>query len=93
MTIAVKELAQNLNLSPDDLLRRSIAAFLEREQRAAQMDIADLRDRYSARTSAELAAKIERGEVYSHPAWEELIEWQHLEAYLEQLARWQSSVN
>ncbi len=93
MTIAVKELARNLNLSSDDLIRRSIAAFLEREQRAAQMDIADLQDRYSARTSAELAAKIERGEVYSHPAWEELIEWQRLEAYLEQLAHRQSNVH
>jgi predicted transcriptional regulator len=93
MAVAVDQLARDLNLSPSDLLRRSIAAFLERERRAAQMDIADLQDRYGVRTSAELAAKIEQGEVYSHPAWEELIEWQNLEAYLERLARWQASVD
>ncbi len=51
------------------------------------MDIADLQDRYGARTSAELAAQIECGEVYDHPAWEELIEWQNLEAYLERMSR------
>ena len=93
MTLAVDQLAHDLNLSPSDLIRRSVAAFLERERRATQMDVADLQDRYGARTSAELAAKIERGEVYSHPAWEELIEWQNLEAYLERLARWQSSID
>jgi len=77
MTLAVDQLAHDLNLSPSDLIRRSVAAFLDRERRATQMDMADLQDRYGARTSAELAAKIERGEVYSHPAWEELIEWQN----------------
>jgi hypothetical protein len=40
-----------------------------------------------------LAAQIERGEVYSHPAWEELIEWQNLDAHLDRLARWQTSVD
>ena len=91
--MAVDQLAHELNLSPSDLIRRSVAAFLERERRATQMDVADLQDRYGARTSAELAAKIERGEVYSHPAWEELIEWQNLEAYLDRLDRWQATVD
>jgi hypothetical protein len=93
MTLAVDQLAYELNLAPSDLIRRSIEALLERERRAALMDAADLQDRYGVHTSAELAAKIERGEVYSHPAWEELIEWQNLEAYLERLARWQASVD
>jgi hypothetical protein len=93
MAIVMEQLAQDLNLSPADLLQRSIAAFLEHERRMAQMDIADLQDRYGARTAAELAVKIERGEVYSHPAWEELIEWQNLEAYVERLTRWQATLN
>lgn len=92
MAIAMEQLARDLNLSPGDLLRRSMAAFLERERRLAQMDISDLRDRYDVRSTDELAAKIESGEAYSHPAWEDLIEWQNLEAYLERLARWQAAV-
>ncbi len=93
MALAVDQLAHDSNLSPSDLIRRSVAAFLDRERRATQMDIADLQDRYGACTSAELAAKIERGEVYSHPAWEELIEWQNLEAYLDRIGCWQASVD
>ncbi len=45
MTLAVDQLAHELNLSPSDLIQRSIAAFLDRERRATQLDIDDLQDR------------------------------------------------
>ena len=85
MTIAIEQLAVELNLSSTELLRRSLNAFLERERRASQQDIDDLQDRYDAASVAELKSKIESGVIYSHPAWEDLIEWQNLEAYLERL--------
>jgi hypothetical protein len=85
MTIAIEQLAVELNLSSTELLRRSLNAFLERERRASQQDIADLQDRYDVASVAELESKIESGVIYSHPAWEDLIEWQNLEAYLERL--------
>ncbi len=85
MTIAIERLAVELNLSSTELLRRSLNAFLERERRAGQQDIADLQDRYDVASVAELKSKIESGVIYSHPAWEDLIEWQNLEAYLERL--------
>ncbi|MDH7486347.1 MAG: hypothetical protein QHJ81_08720 [Anaerolineae bacterium] len=44
-------------------------------------------------SAAELRAKVERREIYSHPAWEELIEWQNLEAYLERLTHWQDELS
>ncbi len=88
----VEKLAEDLNLSPPELLRRSLAAFLERERRAVELDIADLQDRYSVRTAAELAARIQRGEIYSHPAWEDLIEWQRLEEHLQRVERWQDGL-
>ena len=85
MTIAIEQLAVELNLSSTELLRRSLNAFLERERRASQQDIDDLQDRYDVASVAELKSKIESGVIYSHPAWEDLIEWQNLEAYLERL--------
>ncbi len=85
MTILVNTIAQQLRLSPEDLIQRSLASYLDREKRAVQMDIADLQDRYGARSSADLRVRIERGEIYSHPAWEEAIEWEQLEAYFSHL--------
>lgn len=90
MTIAIEKLAQALDLPPEELHRRSLRAFLEREIRTVQLDIADLQDRYSVSTSAELVAKIEQGQIYSHPAWEESIEWENLEAYIDRLTQLQS---
>ena len=92
MAVAIESIARELNLTPDELGRRSLAAFLEREIRATQMDIADLQDRYHARDATDLSAKIKAGAVHSHPAWEDCIEWQSLEAHLERLNRWQAEL-
>jgi hypothetical protein len=92
MTIAIEHFASELKISPTELLQRSLIAFLERERRAVQQDVADLQDRYDARTLSELRTKIESKKIYSHPAWEDLIEWQNLEAYANQLDQLQAQV-
>ena len=89
MAVAVKQIAKELTVSPEKLQRLSLQAFIERERRLTNLDIADLQDRYGVQTAAELAIKIEKGEIYAHPAWEESIEWERLEAYLIRLAQWQ----
>lgn len=85
MTLSVQIIAQALQLPPTELVQRSLISFLEREIRAAQMDVADFQDRYGVRTVDELHVQIERGDVYSHPAWEDAIEWENLEAHLARL--------
>ncbi|MBU2610543.1 MAG: hypothetical protein KJ606_06295 [Chloroflexi bacterium] len=83
----VERVARELNLPPDRLMQRSVDAFLRQEMRSAQMDIADLQDRYGVASVSELRIQIEKGEVHSHPAWEDSIEWEHLEAYFDRLGR------
>jgi hypothetical protein len=85
MTDAVEHIAKELTISRRELERRSLDAFIERERRLANLDIADLQDRYGVRTARELANRIEIKAVYSHPAWEEMIEWERLEVYLQRL--------
>ena len=93
MSIVLERLADELTISPDELERRSLLAFVELEQRLAKMDIANLEDRYGVRTSEELVAGIEQGLLYSHPAWEDSIEWEQLAAYLARLVRWQAELD
>jgi len=83
----VERIARELNLPLDRLMQRSVDAFIRQEMRAAQMDIADLQDRYGVASISELRARIEKGKVHSHPAWEDSIEWEHLEAHLNRLGR------
>ena len=80
-------------MPPETLLRESLLAYVEQQERLTEMDIADLRDRYHVSTPEELKARIEAGSIYSHPAWEDLIEWEQLQAYLKQLAELRTSLN
>jgi hypothetical protein len=75
-----------------NLRRESLRAFISREKRLAQMDIADLQDRYGVSDLQELTARIKAGAIYSHPAWEDSIEWENLLAHIERLDQLQVTV-
>src|SRR3990172_9121657 len=83
----VERAARELNMPLDGLMQRSLQAFLRQEIRAVQMDVADFQDRYGVTTAKKLRTKIENGNVYSHPAWEDAIEWEKLEDHLNRLER------
>ena len=93
MTVATAQIARELTMSRSELERRSLQAFIERERRLVNLDIADLQDRYGVRTARDLANRIEIKAVYSHPAWEEMIEWERLETYLQRLNQWQTELS
>jgi hypothetical protein len=92
MPISLEQMAEALTTSPQDLQHRSLLAFIERERRLAQLDIADLQDRYGVQTPQELAQQIKARLVHAHPAWEELIEWEQIEDYMVQLTQWQTEL-
>jgi|GEM_PF-915203 len=92
MTPVLEKIADELVISAQELERRSLLAFIERERRLTQMDVADLQDRYGVHKPTALAQKIEECDVYAHPAWEELIEWEQLEAYERRLNNWQEEL-
>ena len=80
--VEFERVATKLNLHPQNLIKRSLRAFLRQEMRSVQMDIADLQDRYSVTSSEKLNSYIKQGKVHSHPAWEDSIEWESLEEHL-----------
>jgi hypothetical protein len=65
MAVAIAQIARELTMSRSELERRSLEAFIERERRLVNLDIADLQDRYGVRTARELASRIEIKAVYS----------------------------
>jgi hypothetical protein len=93
MTDAAEHFARELAYSRSELERRSLQVFIERERRLVNLDITDLQDRYSVRTARHLSSRIATKAVYSHPAWEEMIEWERLETYLERLNNWQAELS
>jgi hypothetical protein len=85
MVIALEQVAETLQVSPEDLWRHSLDAYILREKRLAELDIADVQDRYGVSSTVELRHKIEGGVIFSHPAWEDLIEWENLLAHIQRL--------
>ncbi len=85
MVMALEQVAETLQVSPEDLWRQSLDAYILREKRLVQLDIADVQDRYGVSSATELKRKIESGVIYSHPAWEDLIEWENLLAHIQRL--------
>jgi antitoxin component of RelBE/YafQ-DinJ toxin-antitoxin module len=83
--ITVSRVAKELSLPVDGLMQRSLRAYLTQEIRAVQMDMSDFQDRYGVAKATELRERIEQGKIYSHPAWEDVIEWETLEAHLAHL--------
>ncbi len=80
-----KKIAKALNISPENLLAEGTLAYLHKELRLVEEDLADLRERYGLLSPQELEKKIRDALIPAHPAWEDLIEWENLEAYKQKL--------
>ncbi len=85
MSISLTKISKDLNIPSEELINRGVLAYLGHETRFAEDDIADIRDKYFVATRAQLERKIKNKEIYSHPAWEDLITWENLEAYIRKL--------
>ncbi len=94
--LLIKEIAEQLQIPSKELVEGGAIAYLERELRLAERDIADLRDRYGVLSPEQLEQLITTGRVYSHPAWEDLIVWEntlhHMDKLNELLGRMQTRV-
>ena len=77
--------SQKLNIPPDDIIQMGIKAFLQREIRLAELDIADVREKYLVTSKEELEERIRNKRIHSHPAWEDLITWENAEKHILQL--------
>jgi len=85
MNPKLDQISRDLNISSDELINRSLLAYLEHELRLAEEDIADIRDKYLVAGRSELENKIKVKEIAGHPAWEDLIAWENTDKYIEKL--------
>jgi hypothetical protein len=75
----VQRLSKVLGVSPDELVRKGIEEFLESQLRTCHAETQDIKMQYEIENALELEARIRKGEVAEHPAWEDLIILENLE--------------
>jgi len=94
----LEEISQEMSLSVDTLIEKGVEIFLRERRKRLKLDILSILGRYDVSSSGELEGKIRAGEIKEHPAWEDLVVVENLEAalrkidgYLEALSRASSS--
>ncbi|MBI4318142.1 MAG: hypothetical protein HY675_06605 [Chloroflexi bacterium] len=85
MAVNLAEISRRLNISPEELVKRSVLSFVAHEIRQAEWEISDIKERYAVSSPSELEDGIKNKVVHSHPAWEDLIHWENLGDYVARL--------
>lgn len=79
------QISRESNLDRDTLISKGVQSFLKEKKTALMLERLEILSRYRARSTEELQQKIETGEVDDHPAWEDLIVVENVEAGLRKI--------
>lgn len=79
------ELSNALALPESELIRKGLLALIEKEIRLAELEIAQIRERYDVFSIEALYRAIEDNQIAGHPAWEDYIVWKNKEAHITRL--------
>ncbi len=83
--IPTAELATSFGVSEAELFRQAFISLLQEKKRQVLQLKLEYLARYEAKTPAELESKISEGSVVEHPAWEDLIAAENLDARIEEI--------
>lgn len=84
-TDLIDQISRESNLDRDTLISKGVQSFLKEKKTALMLERLEILSRYRARSKEELQHKIEIGEVDDHPAWEDLIVVENVEAGLRKI--------
>lgn len=73
-------------LPKPEILRKGLYSLIEKEIRLAELEIANIRERYYEVFSlSALYDAIQDGRIPEHPAWEDYIVWKNKETHITRL--------
>lgn len=72
-------------LPENEVIHKSLLSLIQKEIKLAELDIANIRDRYDVFFLEELHQKIQTGQIPGHPAWEDYIIWKNKQDHIERL--------
>lgn len=81
----VETIAKKYSMSTDEFISLGSKLALKEKKKNFQIEKIEILARYSAETVNELQQKIKEGTVPEHPAWEDLIEIQNIEAEIKEI--------
>lgn len=88
MQIPTAAIAASLGLSENELLGQALVCLLHEKKRQALQERLEILAHYGATSVDDLESRIAEGTVVEHPAWEDLIVSENLDARIELLDRY-----
>lgn len=85
MTLLTADLAESLGISESELVQEALRRYIQEKRREVLQERLDILARYQADSLRRLEELIAQDAVVGHPAWEDLITVETLEARLEEL--------
>ncbi|MBS1249810.1 MAG: hypothetical protein MAG431_01394 [Chloroflexi bacterium] len=79
------ELSQMMALPESEVLQKGLLSLMQKEIRLAELDIANIRERYNVFSLEDLNKKIATGQIPGHPAWEDYIIWKNKKTHIDRL--------
>ena len=79
--------AQELQISEDELLRQGLRSYLEEQLRAVKAELLALYGRYGVRSVEEMESRYRDGTLEEADSWRDLQRMDHLEYRRDQLQR------
>ena len=76
----IEEISQYVALDKDSLLEKGIESLLKERKKGVMLDRLGILSLYKVSSAEELERKIREGEIAEHPAWEDLITLENLDA-------------
>lgn len=83
--VLTEELSNIMALPESEVVRKGLLSLIAKEIRFAELEIADIRERYEVFSLDELYRAIQEGQVPEHPAWEDYIIWKNKVSYIAHL--------
>lgn len=81
----IEEISQDIALNKDSLVEKGVESLLKEKKRGIMLDRLRILSRYKVSSVKELEGGIREGKIEEHPAWEDLIVLENLDATLKKI--------
>jgi len=88
ITAILGEMAEELQIPKDDLIRRGVQSYLERQLRMVQAEIFEITSRYNIPSVEVMEERYRNGSLEEADTWQDLQRLDHLEYKRDQLQKY-----
>ncbi len=88
ITAILGEMAEELHIPKDDLIRRGVQSYLERQLRVVQAEIFEITSRYEVSSVEAMEERYRNGSLEEADSWKDLQRLDHLEYKRDQLQKY-----